>query len=190
MPIPLGIVAVAGAGGGGGAAGDYVLLQTTLISTTTSSVTFSNLGTLGAGYKHLQIRSVARSDSTGTWDLFFLRFNGVSTPTYANHKLRGTGSSVVSNEFTNDSGIALPRLPRISNGTNAYTAAVVDFLDFGVATKNKTIRLLGGGPGTDQEIALGSGFRDSTDAITSFTFSTPSGNGFAAGSRFSLYGIR
>ena len=57
MPIPIGVLAQAGAGSAA-LTNDYFLIQTVEANTNTSSVTFSNIPQT---YKHLQIRHSIRS---------------------------------------------------------------------------------------------------------------------------------
>ena len=61
MPIPLGILAVAGAGAGGG--NSFDLLETTVLSSAASTVSFTGLSGY-TQYKHLQFRYVARTGTT------------------------------------------------------------------------------------------------------------------------------
>ena len=139
MPIPLGVLAVAGAGAGPVAAGNaYEWLETTVLGSATSSVTFSNLNsTYGSTYKHLQLRVAAFSSS---W--IAIRMNGVTTDgAYTYHELRGNGSSVTSSANAGGQTFLLAGLGQSSTGP---TALVTDFLDAFSTNKNKTIRSLSG----------------------------------------------
>ncbi len=194
MPIPLGILAVAGAGAAGGG-GSYDLLETTLISSNTASVTFSSLGSYSA-YKHLQIRYTARVDVTTTASsatLFARVNNNSSAGAYDYHKLAGDGSSVASS-YSNEDLLRAFQIPADGQTTtNQFGAGVIDILDFNVTTKRKTIRWFGGslieyGGTTVQNVQLFSGMLASTSAITSFQLFV--NDNFVAGSRFSLYGIK
>jgi hypothetical protein len=179
MPIPLGVLAVAGAGGAAGGA-DYVRLESTILGTNTASVTFSGLGAYSA-YKHLQIRAVV--GCTVTSEQARIRLNGVTTTSYAFHNLRGTGSAVTSGNFATR---AFVELQQISADADIFNPLVIDLLDFNTTSKNKTMRIFQGG---QFATALLSGFLNSTDAISSITLLL-SGNEYRTGSRFSLYGIR
>jgi hypothetical protein len=66
---------------------------------------------------------------------------------------------------------------------------ILDILDYGSTTKNKTVRLLQGFPGSLKIIRLISGARYNTAAVTSVTFTAQAGS-FTTASRFSLYGIK
>jgi hypothetical protein len=186
MPIPLGILAVAGAGGGA-AVSNYVRLQTTLITTNTASVTFDNLGTLAAGYRHLQIRYTARSDGSNT---ISIRTNNRTGGNYATHHLRGTGSAVQSSASTFagqiDMGFAMTTN---LSGTDRFGAGVIDFLDFSSSSKNCTIRSMYGivDSSVGNFITLRSGLSPFAEALTRIDLLS-NGN-FVAGTRFSIYGI-
>jgi len=191
MPIPLGVLAVAGAGGGGALSTDFDLLETTVLTTTTASVTFSNLDNYSA-YKHLQIRAVARGTRTGTGlNSFYVRFNSDTGTNYAYHRLEGNGSAVASAASTSADRIQLQDLlPQLTSTANAFGAFVLDVLDFSSSSKNTTTRCLHGGHVTDEKaVHLTSGVWLNTNAVTSITLLEQSGN-LDTGSRFSLYGIK
>jgi hypothetical protein len=186
MPIPLGVLAVAGAGAAAGAG--YDLLETTILSTTTASVTFSSLDSYSA-YKHLQIRAVMK-DNAGSTNLnrMDVRFNSDQGSNYTYHYLNGTGSNVGSSAGTAQSRLQF--FDVIGGGSNnlRYGSIILDILDFNNASKNKTVRGFGGGfVASENDISLSSGVWLNTNAITSIEIF---GNfNYAAGSRFSLYGI-
>ena len=187
MPIPLGILAVAGAGGA--AAGAFDLLETTLVSTNTASVTFSNLNTY-SDYKHLQIRTALKTNAgtTGIEDLR-LTFNSDSGSNYAWHRIRGDGSTVASTAGTSTAFINIENSATRNNETNIYAGTVLDILDFSNSSNNTTTRSLQGVSASVGRILLASGLWNNTAAVTSITF-TPAAGSLVAGSRFSLYGVK
>ena len=187
MPIPLGILAVAGAGAGGGAA--YDLLETTLISSNTASVTFSSLGSY-SNYKHLQLRIVARDDTTEqTWAM---QLNGDTGSNYARHALRGNGSSVSSFNTTSATQMSILYFASGGNaGANIFGSAIVDILDFSNTSKNTTVRSFTGvAGGPNNGIYLYSGLWNNTSAVTSITVKPFTTGNFVSGTRLSLYGIK
>ena len=190
MPIPLGVLAVAGAGAAGG--GAYDLLETTLVGTNTASVTFSNLNNYSS-YKHLQIRAVMKGSGSSVYD-GFMRFNSV-TSGYAYHTLAGSGFSVTSQANTNQDSMGLGSFPgdNAQIPSEAFGVAVIDILDFSSSSKNKTIRSLSGWAGNNDvvgPIRLVSGFLNSTSAITSITLGVSTSTNIRYDSRISLYGIK
>jgi hypothetical protein len=186
-PIPLGVLALSGSL----LAGAFDLLETTTLTTSASSVTFSGLGAY-SDYKHLQLRSVMRSTRASIADSTVLQFNGDTGTNYANHYIRGSGSSVSSSNQTGRTDIILGNAPAASSGTGVFTGQILDILDFGSSSKNTTIRELSGfEDGSNlKEIRLSSGVYLSTDAITSLTIFYITGPAIEVGSRLSLYGIK
>ena len=190
----LGIFSAAGAGVV--AAGDYQLIRTEILTGTQASVTFSNLGDFASTYRHLQLRILMRSDTSGaSANQSVLTLNGnTSTSSYAMHQIFGNGSSVGAEGISSGSlgGIAPTLRHPTSTGTsNVFAGGVIDILDAYSTTKNKVIRVLQGVQQSESSVRLSSGVFLSTASITSIGFAVQSGNGsYVAGCRFSLYGIR
>lgn len=182
MLIPLGVLAASGAGAIGPT---YELISTTLITSATPSVTFDT-SSLASNYKHLQIRLVGRPASTNV--NFFMRFNNDSGSNYSFHEVysyavaavqSGSGLNVTSMKATySDSAVS-----------TSYGAGIIDILDAFSTSKNKTIRGFVGAM-QDKFVALRSGLWNNTASINSILLYSEGGVNIAAGSRFSLYGIR
>lgn len=188
MPFGLGFFAVAGAS----VAGSYDLLETQVLGSNQTSVTFSNLAsTYASTYKHLQFRIVTRTLRTGTDDALQVTFNS-SGNTGASHQMWGNGSTVSSQAPTNEvQQIASYSLPAANSAANNFGAVIVDVLDPFDTNKNTTMRALAGKTGDTPVVSLSSLAWYNTAAVTTIKFDTRNGNfGFAANSRFSLYGIK
>lgn len=187
MPFSLGFWAAAGAGGGGG--GAMELISTTLLSSSTSEITLSLIpGT----YRHLQLRFTLRGDTafTGYTNLDF-RLNGDSSSIYSYHSLYGDGTSVTSNGFGTQPQMRDPDGTVMGGNTSgAFSAGILDLLDYTSTSKNKTIRLFTGSVFSQYRVKLLSGSYQSTSAITSITLRNPDAYNFVSGSRISLYGIK
>jgi hypothetical protein len=177
--LPWGLLAASGAG----AAGSYELIATALVSTT-GNVTFSSIP---ATYRHLQIRVTGRATSNRGC---FLYFNNDFATAAASHDLRGNGSSVTSSSYTGQVGPGVQDMYSLSTDTaNQFGAAIIDILDYAQTTKNKVVRFLGGHTSSGgSRINLASGVWISTSAVTQILVT--GGNGFEAGSRVSLYGVK
>ena len=169
--------------------GAFDLLQTTTLSTSASSITFSGLGAY-SDYKHLQIRVLTRTDRVANSTLTRLQFNSDSGNNYAQHTLRGDGSSVVSDGGGNVSGISRMYSTGSNSPAGAFFAASIDVLDFSNTSKYKTLRMLGGHAQNENIIMLSSGLWRNLTAITSITFSDFFSTNFVAGTRMSLYGVK
>jgi hypothetical protein len=104
--------------------------------------------------------------------------------------LNGTGSIVESFGYGSEPAIFSSYHPSAGETSNAFSGTVIDILDFSSTSKRTTSRIFGGyTSGSNDSIWFGSGLSTNTAAITSFEIYTPF-DGFTAGSRFSLYGIR
>ncbi|CAB4158560.1 hypothetical protein UFOVP710_10 [uncultured Caudovirales phage] len=149
-------------------------------------ITFSSIPST---YKHLQIRWIDKSTTTGSYN--FLRFNSDSGSNYANHYLYGDGASAVSGADTTQTSINLYGSLVTSSASNVYAVHVLDILDYTSVNKNKTIRALGGQDSNGSGIAiLTSGlWMNSSTAISSLTITANTGS-FTTASSFALYGIK
>ena len=121
-----------------------------------------------------------------------IQVNADTGTNYSSHVLRGDGTSVESNAASSQDSIntALSMFPRPSNPTTQYGAAIIDVLDAFETTKYTTIRMLGGAkPDGEDQIWLGSGLWQNTNALTEIKIFANVGN-LTGDSRFSLYGLR
>lgn len=170
-------------------AGAYDALATvTVPSGGAASVTFAGIPT---GYKHLQIRGIARAASGGV-NAIAIRLNGDTGANYAWHLLYGLGSgSALSTSATSTATALMSYQANPTNdGTGVFGPSVTDILDYSSTTKNKTIRNLSGrdGNGTG-EIGMWSALWNNQSAVNSVALIS-SGANFAEFSQFALYGIK
>jgi hypothetical protein len=190
MPIPLGVLAVAGAGAGPVAGGNaYEWLETVSVGTAVASVTFSNLNNYASDYQHLQIRYVARSTRTAQDSNLSLRFNNDSG-TYRYHFLEAYGSGSPSSGAGTATSLLVATQTGNTNVTGAYAAGTIDILDAFETTKNKVTRTLSGYAGGNNAISLRSGLWVNTAALTQIELLNWDGASHLQFSRFSLYGLR
>lgn len=181
MPIPIGILAVSGAG----AAGSMELIQTVTLSSTVNSVTFSSIPQT---YKHLELRVLATATSEAQ---FNINLNNVFSSSYGWHYLLGDGGSVTDGGLVNRSSMTLDTT---SGGTVQFRAHIINLVDYASTVKNTTVMNLSGNRpnnGTGR-ISLSSGYFANTAAINRIQLiaNVSAGFGFRANSRFSLYGIK
>ena len=179
-----------GASVGGAAAGDYDLLETTILGSNQSTVSFTSLNsTYGSTYKHLQLRATIKVTRSGSGEgTLGMKING-ATSNYRSHRLRGDGTSVVSNNYS--LAYAFVGTPARADTSNVFAPLIIDLLDPFDTSKNTTLRTLSGINDSDNTIALYSGLYVSTSAVDSLEFIEPVVSGdFITGSRFSLYGIK
>lgn len=171
--------------------GAYDALATVIVpSAGVSSIIFSGIP---AGYKHLQIRYIARNSNTGyvTGGSTYMRFNDDTGNNYSFHSLRGNGTSASAVAQTSSGNSVMYINGNAGSGssnTTIYGSAIIDILDYSSSQKTKAIRVIGG------EEANGSGLIDldtgawySTNPITSIQLT----NGpFTVNSHFALYGVK
>ena len=171
------------------ALGEYELLETEILLSDTASVTFDNLDTVAADYKHLQIRYSVRSTQSSSfgWEWTQFKINGSGLT--GGHELRAMSGSVTSAHNSGNS--YMTPMPNSNQPTGVFSGGVLNILDFSSTTKNTTLRALGGQSGSiNPVIVSSSGLFASTSAVTSITADSQVGANFAAGSRFSLYGLK
>jgi hypothetical protein len=188
----LGIFSAAGAGGGAPAIPAYELIESTILTGTQASVTFSGLGTYSSTYKHLQVRATFRSTHAATDIPVNIQLNGITSASYSYHIMYTSGTGTVSSfGAANNTSFYLGNFSTGSTSTaNIFGTSVIDLLDPYSTTKNKTLRALSGVLG-NSNITLGvnSGAFLNTASVTSLTI-FPDTRSWAAGSRFSIYGVK
>lgn len=183
--VLLGILS-AQAAGGAVAPGDYDLLESQRLDSTAASISFTNVNTkYAADYQSLQLRIVARTSSNEVGTQLKITLNGTDL---AAHQFISTGTSVAQEYYTTEKIMAWV------NGNNAdansFGAGYIDILDPFETTKVTTVRSMSGQTGSVNRFGLGSGFLNSTSAITSISLADRQGGNIVANSRVSLYGLR
>jgi hypothetical protein len=165
-------------------------LEEVVLTSSASSVTFTGLASYAtAGYKHLQIRMVARSDRGSTQSDMAAQLNGDTGSNYAFHRIVGASGSVQTGQVSSYGNMRLGVTSAASNSSGAFSAYLCDVLDFSSSSKNTTLRTLEGSAGSGyQEVGFYSGLWNSTSSVTSIRIFDEAN--FVAGSRFSLYGSK
>jgi len=171
--------------------GSYDALATvTVPSGGASSITFSAIPQ--TGYKHLQIRAIAKQTASGTADgQFTAYFNGDTTnANYHAHNIYGTGASVGAQDLPGTSYNGAIIGWASNSGASGFMANIIDILDYANVNKYKTSRTLAGFDNNGNgEIDYTSSLWMSTSGINQIAF-TASGGNFSQYSQFSLYGIK
>lgn len=166
--------------------GAFESIATTVVGAGgTSTITFSSIP---SGYRHLQIRFMARG-SNGEY--LSLRMNSDSGSNYSFHRLTGDGGSASANASASRSDMLLNAASGTSSTANIFNVGIVDILDYADTNKFKTIRVLTGvdfnGSGSVELIS--NNYRSSS-AITTLTITQNSSGTIQQYSHFALYGIR
>lgn len=169
---------------------DYEHLGTTVLSSSQASVTFTLPSNAATEYKHLQIRTVTRTNRADTDDNLILRLNADSGANYSWHRLGMTTSGGLSSQGGGGFTGFYARTSASTNTSSSFGVGVIDILDAFSLSKNKTIRGMDGQTGTYGAVSLASSAWLSTSAVTSLVFSMNYGTSFNVGSRFSIYGVK
>lgn len=174
--------------------GAYDALASVNPNGSVGTITFAGIP---SGYKHLQLRFIARGDSAAGGypaDIISFVINGDTTATnYYCHSLFGTGSGTPATTAANNNYSGFLQLPGAAATSNSYAVGVIDFLDYSNVNKFKTMRNLNGGDfnGSGRAI-LSSMLWKNTNAISSISITcdpTYTGN-YTTASQFALYGIK
>jgi hypothetical protein len=137
-------------------------------------------------YKHLHLRVLGRSTNAASGQSMSIVINNdTSSGVYYFHRLRGTGSSALSDAYADEREVMF--LPAANIASSIFAGGTIDILDYTNVNKNKTVRTLygydtnGGG-----QVSFQSELYVSTTPINTLSFV----NNFAQYSRISLYGIK
>lgn len=160
----------------------YTPIATTTASGSVSSITFSSIA---GTYTDLVLVNSA-SLASGAENLR-IRFNSDTSTNYSFTVLTGTGSAASSTRSSNQTYIAADW-----NGylTTTNNVSIISIQNYTNTTTNKTVISRSNNAGTGVDAIVG--LWRSTSAITSITIfnSGTGGVNFAAGSTFTLYGIK
>lgn len=166
------------------------ILAEEILGSSQASVTFSSLDTLAAGYQHLQLRYVIRTNRAGSNnDVIRVELNGDSSSSYRWHQLAGNGSSASSSASGADTAMWASYVSTQDHATGVFGAGVIDLLDPFETNKNTTIRTLGGTTGAITQINLTSGAWFNAAAVTAIKL-FQYGSTMDTGSRLTLIGLK
>jgi len=172
----------------------YESIQTVTVgSTAQASISFTSIPNT---YKHLQIRTLIRTNRSDSNDSAAITINSDTGANYATHRLSGTGAAAGSFGYASQTPSGGTSWIALATGgtatSNVFAASVIDILDYSNTNKNKTVRSLSGNEdnsGTDNSrFWYMSNLWMNTSAITSITL-TATGS-FVQYSSFALYGIK
>jgi hypothetical protein len=139
-----------------------------------------------SGYKHLELVVFARL-TTSNANQMPITFNGDTSSIYADHNLRGNGSSASAGADINASPMYIDRIPGTATSSGTFGATRILILDYASSSKYKTLRALFGydanGSGL---VGLNSGLWQSLSPITSIKIT----DNYAQYSQFALYGVK
>jgi hypothetical protein len=176
--------------------GAYDALATvTVPSGGLSTITFAGIPT---GYKHLQIRYIARASGSVAYDFPRIRFNSDTASNYSWHVVRGDGNSATAAAGATQSTGYLPAITGATAASNIFGVGVTDILDYAATNKAKTVKTLGGYD-ANGVAAFNISFSSSAwykntssvyEAVNSIDLTVDGGSNFAQHSQFALYGVK
>ena len=152
-----------------------------------------DLTSIPATYTHLQIRGIAKgAQTTYAADNFLFKVNNDSGSNYANHILKGDGSSATAlANASSTTGIVSHNGLVGGSASNVFTTFVMDILDYANTSKYKTIRTLTGFDANGSGVVeLTSTLWQSTSAVNRLTFTEETGGNMAQYSTIAIYGIK
>lgn len=154
-----------------------------------SSIEFTSIpGT----YQHLQVRFLLRNTwATNKREEVRLRLNSDTGSNYARHGLEGDGSGASAFGSASTTSMGAGVLGGDGLTASAFSAGVIDILDYASTSKTKTVRGLTGVDGNGEGwLWMRSGLWNSTSAITTITLSSDNGQTIKQHSTAALYGIK
>lgn len=158
----------------------YIPLANVTLGSTSASVTFSSIS---QSYRDLVL--VAQLNATVTTSYLQSRVNNDTGSKYNEIVALGTGSSVGSYSYSNQTAMYFYYPGYIGTANNTFVVA--NYFDYSATDKHKTI-ITRGNAATASGVDMVAHRWASTSAITSLSLFPDSGS-FAAGSTFALYGI-
>jgi hypothetical protein len=171
------------------ATSSYESIQTVTATGGETSLSFNSIpGT----YSSLQIRGITRrADASTVIATDTLRFNSDTGANYSTHRLSGDGSTATAGGNGGATEIVFSRGTGATATAGMFGAVVADIIDYASTTKNKTVRSFTGFDinASGGNVYLLSGAWFNTSAITTITIFA-NGNTIAAGTTYSLYGIK
>ena len=172
--------------------GDFESIATVNLGASAATI---DIQSIPAGFQHLQLRCVLRTDrASNAADGFTIRFNNNTASNYAWHRLSGDGASATAGAGSSASlmSTGVDVLPAATATTSIFGAAVLDILDYTSTSKAKTLRVFTGNDRNGAGIvAVTSGlWTTSNTAIDRITLAPLAGSNFIQYSTVGLYGVR
>lgn len=164
-------------------AGSFESIATATGTGSSSTLTFTSIPQT---YTHLQLRGILRASGTAYDAGVQFAVNGTNIA--RNHGLYGDGSAA--GAYTGTNGYLLQAFGGGATA-NAYTAIIIDVLDYTNTNKYKTLRcLMGEDSNGAGYVMLNSGLATDTNAVTSLTLTWPVTGSWTSYSTVALYGIK
>jgi len=153
---------------------------------------------ISSSFKHLQIRSITRTDrGTYSSDRFNINFNSDTGSNYSYHTLDTNGGGTVGAGYgASEAFIDISMTTGSAATGSIFTGTVIDILDYANTSKYKSVKGLSGFDNNTGDanlqgyVSFSSGNWMNTNAITSIKLTPRYGTNFVQYSQFALYGIK
>jgi len=173
----------------------YESIATVTVSSSVTNVEFTSIS---SSFKHLQIRSITRTDrGTYSSDRFNINFNSDTGSNYSYHTLDTNGGGTVGTGYgASEAFIDISMTTGSAATGSIFTGTVIDILDYANTSKYKSVKGLSGfdnntgASNLQGYISFSSGNWMNTNAITSIKLTPRYGTNFVQYSQFALYGIK
>jgi hypothetical protein len=171
-------------------ANTYSLIASNTLSTSAASVTFSAIPNT---FTDLVVRVSARTDRAQTSDTTKMTINADNSAIYSFTKLRGDGTSALSNRNTGNTSLSVENTDGNTATSNTFDSTEIYIPNY-LSTANKPISSIimredNSTAATTYNSVQAHLYRN-TSAITSLSFAPSNGPNFVSGSSFFLYGIK
>jgi hypothetical protein len=166
----------------------YTPIATTTLGSAAASYTFSSIaGTYTDLVLIVQGRSTRTADE---YSALQLRFNSDTGSNYSFTCLLGSGLTAASERGSNQTSMRVSRFDTSVSSNTSMGTSIVQIQNYSNSTTNKTTISRGSQAIEFFEVNAFASLWRNTAAITSITLLTDTGENFAAGSTFTLYGIQ
>lgn len=164
----------------------------TKIQTLTSTSTSLTFSSIPATYDDLMIIGSAKSDQTSNGSVagnsWYMRFNGVSTSTYAYGYWGTSASGHDSSLQTSTSSIQIPGCATSQSSNTGWGHFYIHIPGYKQTTGNKSLLVQSGFASASQGAFISAANWNSTAAISSILIGTVYGS-YVSGTSMTLYGI-
>lgn len=162
----------------------YEPINTTTLGSAQASVTFSSIP---ATYTDLMLVCFARTARAATSDNIIVRFNGDSTTIYSATQLYGD-TAVASARSTANNACFWAYIPGASQTAGTFGTSIMHINNYSNTTTFKNTVCKSANANAQLEIT--SNLYRSTSAISSITVLSGTSSNLAAGSTFTIFGIK
>ena len=160
----------------------YEPIATTTLTSSQANITFSSISS-----SYTDLRVVLQFTAVAGGGELDLQFNGVTTTTYSNTELYGTGATAASTYWANKDAIYI--VGSAGSSATVPTLATIDIFSYAGSTNKTVLGTWSGDRNGSGVVGRIVGLWRSTSAINSILLKLGSSS-FATGTTATLYGIK